>query len=467
MRAPLSLPQLKRNQVPLILAGFLLIIVTSLALFELGDTALAIPATLPILLTILAQPFSGVLLVAATIPIENVLILGSGDTITRTLGLVVFGIWLTHKLMRRDSWKVVLSSRYFWLTLVLLSFAFLSVWWARYPDDIFRPLFSLLQSFALSLMVADVITSWKRLDALLKTLVVATLAAACLTLFQFVFQGILRAGSNISGGLNNTAQVLVTIVPFAFYLIQVHPRGVWRTLGVLYLALAISAVLVTLSRTSILLLGLVLLAELWELLRKQGARGWIIAMAGLAFAIYMLYLPREEITERLQTIGPEIEAILAGGRSGEEFSQRGFYYRVGWEIFLDHPLVGAGYENFRRLYLLYQYKVQGAERFFTDPRSPHSSYIGFLANLGIIGFGVWMAILGSIALQLRNVWRRLMENKNSSEFYALQAVLIAFYLQLGYGLARPIEKEKLVWVLFGLAIALTTLSQQVREQRSE
>lgn len=460
MHLSLSPPGFKRSYVPFILLGILLILATSFALFKLGDGAMAIPLALPLGLAMVVRPFFGLLLLAASIPVESVFVVGSGDTLARVLGIAVFGIWLTYKLMRRESWKAILSSTYFWLMLTLLSFAFLSVWWAKYPEDVFRPLFSLLQSFALSLMVADMIVNWKLLDGLLKTLVLATFLAASLTLFQFIFQGILRAGSNISGGLNNTAQVLVTIVPFAFYLIKAHRRGLWRALGVLYVVFAICAVLVTLSRTSFILMGLVLVAEFWELLRKGEGRSWIFFTLGLVLAIYYLYLPQEDIVERVQTIGPEIEAILAGGSSGEEYSQRGFYYRVGWEIFLDHPILGAGYENFRRLYLVYQYRVEGAQILFTDPRSPHNTYIGFLANLGIVGFGLWMMILGNMALCLNDTWKKLADIKTSLSFFALQAVSIAFYLQVAYGLTRPIEKEKLVWVLFGLTLAITTLSQK-------
>ena len=63
------------------------------------------------------------------------------------------------------------------------------------------------------------------------------------------------------------------------------------------------------------------------------------------------------------------------------------------EIFNDHPVLGVGYENYGQAFLTtYQFEVpqKWVQRVYTTLRSPHSSILGLLAELGLIGTAVWV-----------------------------------------------------------------------------
>src|SRR5690606_6219213 len=112
-----------------------------------------------------------------------------------------------------------------------------------------------------------------------------------------------RAGDNIAGGINYTASFLVTILPFAFYVVRAGVSRLWALLGLLYIPLGIVAVTVTFSRSSYIMLVLALAANAWLLLRSRAGGGWLLLLVSLiAAAVYLT--PQEAINERVQSIPP-------------------------------------------------------------------------------------------------------------------------------------------------------------------
>ena len=162
---------------------------------------------------------------------------------------------------------------------------------------------------------------------------------------------------------------------------------------------------------------------------------------------------------------PYLQSSVAESDTGF-LSSRGYHARVGLAIFQDHPLLGAGYENFGQLFLHdYQFRVPGAERIWSSPRSPHSSYVGFLANLGLLGLTLWLAI---VAIALRNVaivQSILARTRPSRESLFVQALTYSLILQIAYGLSANVHNEKLVWLLLGLSVAVRYLADERTQLR--
>ena len=467
--------QLLRSPSPIIKLALVGLAITMAGLLGLavpakGAEVLAAPIILFAALLFLIRPVLGMLLIAATIPLENLIVFGGEVTATRVLGMGVFGLWLSRKLLRRESWQAVLASPLFIVTISLLGFAVASALWAEYPAEVFDGSLSLFRLFLWGVLVADLANSWDRIAWLVKGLVMFGLGAAILTIQQYLGGSdslALRAGANIAGGINNTALVLVIIIPFAFYLIRAREGQPWRLFGMLYVTLATFAVTVTFSRMSLIMLALLLSAQFWETLRGPGGRGWLILLAGIILVAAVTMIPKSELGERLltrvQTIEPYLSSSLAENDAGL-LSSRGYHIRVGLAIFQDHPLVGAGYDNFGQLFLHdYQFRVDGAHKIWGSPRSPHGSYNGFLADLGLIGLALW---LGVVAIALRNlaIARSIFAStKPSRRFLLVQAVTYGLLLQVAYGFFANVHGEKLVWLLLGLSVAVRYLAiQRVR-----
>src|SRR5690606_28550781 len=162
-----------------------------------------------------AQPLLGIYTVTVTLPVEDLIPGIGGATGAKVLGILVFASWLSRKVIIRDSWRAILSTDFFFVSLVALFWVFASALWAKYRGTTFQGVFTQIQLFALSLLVIDLITSWNRFIWLGKFLVVGGLIAAVAAMDQYFLDGVKRAGDGITGGINHTASTLVTIIPFA------------------------------------------------------------------------------------------------------------------------------------------------------------------------------------------------------------------------------------------------------------
>lgn len=88
---------------------------------------------------------------------------------------------------------------------------------------------------------------------------------------------------------------------------------------------------------------------------------------------------------------------FGGSLSGQRYEE----WRVAWDQFLDHPVLGAGVDNFAGAYL--------AERNdnFHDPRHPHSLPLRLLAGTGLVGTLCFVVGLGAAAVAALGMRRRL------------------------------------------------------------
>lgn len=451
----------------LVAAAVFMASMLGLALPSQGAEVLAVPILLFGGLLLLVHPVFGMLLIAATIPLENLVMFGDEQvTLTRILGTVVFGAWLSRKLLLRESLESVLSTRFFRVTVVLLALALASGLWATYTLDVFSGVYTLFQLFLWSLLVIALANTWDRIEWLAKALVMAGLVTAILTIQQYltgnVFTG--RAGEGIAGGFNNTAQILVTIVPFAFYLIRARLGWQWGLVSALCVILSLFAVALTFSRMGFIMLTLILFVEYWETIRAHTGRGLLVLITGLTLVIAVAVFHKSEVGERLQrraqSIAPYLQESIGQNDTGY-LSARGYHTRVGLAIFQDHPLLGAGYDNYRRLFLsVYQFRVPGSDSIYGSPRSPHGTYVGFLADLGIVGFALWIGVLGIVLRNLHVAWSILSKTRPSKHYLLVRAVTYAFLLQVAYAWYANVHLEKLVWLLLGLSVAVRLLADQ-------
>lgn len=420
---------------------------------------------LPVLvgaLLVLSKPVLGMLLVTAGIPLQNLVVFGGEWTGLMFLGAFVAGAWLLGKLVRRDSWQPLVSTTLFKATISLLLLALASTLWAEYPFEAFSGLLQLVRLLVWGLLVMDLASSWDRIDWLAKLLTLGAVVASILTIQQFFVGGLRRAGEEIAGGPNGTAAILVTILPFAFYLIRSQGSRLWRLFGSLCVILASLAVLVTFSRSSYLLLPLAVLAHYWEAIRGRGGRGWLILMVGVAVIVAMTVIPLDLIRERAQTILPYVRSTLVGSDETSEVSPRGYAWRAGLALFQDHPILGAGYANYRFLVKRYGFVVPSyAYPYGLGPAgSPHSSYVGIMAELGVIGLALWIGVLGIALRNLAVSWSTLARTKPSTQFLLVQAVTYSFLLEIAYGWAIIIHQEKLCWLLLGLSVVIRRLADR-------
>jgi hypothetical protein len=415
-------------------------------------------------LAILRWPFAGLVMLVGSLAVENLFVVhgaGGAATGSRLLGMFVFGAWILGKLLRKESVVPLMKSALFVTALLLFAFALASTLWARIPHAALSGAIQLAQHIALGIVTFDLARSWKRVDVLVKALVVGAIVAALLTIHQSVWGGARRGGDNIAGGINETAIVLVTILPFAFYLLRSRATIFWRILGIAYIGIGVTATILTYSRMNLLVLPVILVLLSFHTLLGRRGRGPILVAAAVSIGVGLYAIPTDRLQKRVDTIVPYLEGTVGGEDSGViEPSARGYHLRVGIAIARDKPVIGAGYRNYGYLFRdEYQFVVPGAGGVRRSVRSPHSSYVGMLADLGGVGFFLWIAVLfGAGLIPAAKAWRCSIQDPGSMPHLLSHTLTYALGLHVfAYGFYAPNDREKILWILLGLAAAAWSL----------
>jgi hypothetical protein len=448
----------------IVVGGLLLALLSGLLVAYYGVLGLFALLGLLFAVVVLRWPFVGLLVLAVSITLNNLFVIqgdGGVATANRFLGMLVFGAWMVGKLLRRESVVPLLTSTLTVTATLLFGFALASTLWARWPQLALSGAIQLTQFIVLALLTFDLARSWERVDLLIKALVLGATFAALLTIEQGVVGGARRAGEGIAGDLNQTASILVTIMPAAFYLLRSQNSAPWKLLGITYVAAAVPATILTYSRMNLLVLPVLLTLLTFHTLLGRRGRVTILAGAVVTIAAALYAVPTDRLEDRLVTIVPYLQGTVATDHGGIiEPSERGYHLVLGLAIWRDQPWIGAGFRNYGPLFRdEYQFVVPGTARVYYSPRSPHSTHVGMLANLGGIGFALWMALLlGAGLIPAIRTWRHTASRPDGIPYLASQAITYAVGLQIfAYGLYADIDLGKLLWILLGLASAAWTL----------
>jgi|GEM_PF-2529934 len=122
-----------------------------------------------------------------------------------------------------------------------------------------------------------------------------------------------------------------------------------------------------------------------------------LPVAGLALAVVVgvVTLTSPSLTSKFQRVDfGSVEGIL-GARTD--------FWELGWAMFLDRPVLGAGWRNFGRVdaaTLGFDFQPGTA---IAEADHAHNQYLNVLAEGGVLGFAAYVAVLGVAALAL---WRR-------------------------------------------------------------
>lgn len=413
------------------------------------------------------RPFIGVLLLVATIPVENLAMATEEVTIARLLGMGVVAGWVAHKIIRRESFAPLLRSGLLIIGGAFILMIALSVLWARDPALAMGGTKQGIRLLGMGVLLLDVLDSWERLERVVQVLVLMGLVAALVTVEQYFWGGARRAGGQVAGGINTTATLLLTCLPLAFYLFRSRSRIWWRLVGAAFFVASVIAIVVTFSRMNLLLLPPLLLLLYWDTLRGRRGTGWIVVLTSVGVLVGASAVPWDRVTDRMETVVPYLEGAVEGDA---QESDRGYHLRVGLAIARDHPFVGVGYNNYGYEFLHnYQYTVEGGNRLYGTIRSPHSSHIGIVADLGIIGLAIWLALLAVAAFKGLQAWRRTRRESSrfSDRHFLVQGLLYAFLLQaVPYGLYLPVQQQKIFWALLPTVFVLERLSRRQDSART-
>jgi O-antigen ligase len=211
------------------------------------------------------------------------------------------------------------------------------------------------------------------------------------------------------------------------------------------------ALLLTLSRGGLVGLGCALLAAI-----ACGGR-WRPIAAGAAVTIALLTVGYFTLVatpvERQRVM--EVE----GGTGRTDI------WTVGMRMVRAHPVAGVGLGNFQTSsvhYLLEPGAIKRSEFIVDEPKVAHNTFLELLAELGAVGFALFLAI---IAFSMSAAWRaaRAFAARGDHRMELLaRGVLVSLVGILAADFFISANFQKQLWLLLGMCPALLVLARRAR-----
>ena len=311
------------------------------------------------------------------LPVEDFLfqdIIGSGSRI-------VFGMIFFDYLARRGlpSFKYISKYSVYYCIIILISLT-----WSTYPDfnGVFRIFILLFSSTIFAVLYKeDESTIFKFLAGFMLSSCYLSVKA----LSEFNVIGLVARVTVEEMNNNSLANsIAVTSLFMVFIISNKRTKKIYLPLFFTSLLINLGALIATGSRGAMLSFSICLLFYLRRLWSKNVLIG---------FGLFFVALSFSKVSEKIE---PLVELITARAEKGQDDhgGNRIPIWKAGITMFVEQPLTGVGFRNFRFLSPSYAEKSSLLARdeydnFFAqtaDTHPAHNNYLDTLCELGIIGF---------------------------------------------------------------------------------
>jgi O-antigen ligase len=307
-------------------------------------------------------------------------------------------------------------------------------------------------------VIAIIVPGRRELRWLLAALVLGSVAVSITSLSGYGWMAETEQGTRaggLGGNVNELAFNLLVALPIAFGFV-IGVRSFWMRVGaVIALAILLSTVAVSLSRSAYLA---ALVMWLFGIIRFRRVDLLKYAIPGaIVFGVGIAFLP-DPVAERIATLDSK-EA------RGEDASVRTRVVtnRNGLEAFVRNPLVGVGMRNFMN----WERREIRSEK---GGHVIHNAYLSTAAELGLIGFVPLILIIGLTWNEFGLAWRSARLSYNQSDPQLREYRVMGLLLQVSFlgtlvgGLFHPSLEYKAFWLLFGLSPPfLALVRSRIRE----
>ena len=269
--------------------------------------------------------------------------------------------------------------------------------------------------------------------------------------------GIVKKGKGIGGFLddeNDFCMTLNMIIPFPFFL-AMHYSGKKRLYYIGLTLLFLFVIILTQSRGGFV--GLVATClYCWLRTKNKLVTGAMLA----AFALFAILMAPP-------TYWKEVRSITEEGASRGTGEERVYTWRIGWAMFLSHPVIGVGQGNFPWVFEKFEQRVskEGYHGRSVAGRAAHSIYFTMLPELGIVGTSLILLMILGVHGDIRKVKRGLygakprapnpLENRHYAMALALEGALVSYLVS---GAFISVLYYPNFWVLMGFAVSLRKIA---------
>jgi O-antigen ligase len=383
-------------------------------------------------------------------------------SLTKVGGALLAASWLATLAARGGTRRVLLADAP-WLTAILVAFlawSGLSAIWAESPAEAVGSTLRFALNALLVPIVYFAVRDRRHVTWVFAVFVVGTLLSVAWGVATEPTAGSAAAaqtgrlvGARVEA--NALATLLLVAVVFAGALALAAPRRVAaaRPIALAAAVIGLTAFFATFSRAGIVALATVLIVGVFYAGRW---RSGLVALMLVAVLVGTAYVSASG--------SGAVDRLTSANTSG-----RGDLWTVGWRMVTANPIAGVGSGNYTTVearYLIYPGTVERDDLILDKPLVAHNIYLHVLAEMGVVGLALFMAILLiclSSAARAVGMFRRRGERSLEVLARALVVALVGI-LVADFFVSEQYSKQ--LWLLLAMGPALLAIAREGRGQRA-
>ncbi|MFN3326201.1 MAG: O-antigen ligase family protein [Bryobacteraceae bacterium] len=362
-------------------------------------------------------------------------------TISRVLGMLAVTAGALAAIQRRS---VRAPNLAFIAATLFTGWTALTWCWSIAPPATAARAATFAQLLVMAWLIWDLCRTRAQQDGLLRAYVAGAVVSSLYTLSRFLQgeQTYYRRYATAGFDPNDLGLTVALSIPFGLYL-ALRSRGPAQWLYRLAAACAIGAVLLTASRSALIVTFLAFGFAVWTW-RQSGLAQKLSTAALLAVLLLgLVRLAPAPSRQRLATLPTEI--------TQGTLHKRTTIWKSGLKALKQHPVLGTGVGTY----------PEAVRPWLGTPQIPgheyvaHNAFLSVLVESGLIGFSLFAALLGILAVY---IWIMPMPER------ALWATTLAMW---AVGVSTLTwEHRKPGWLIFALIMAAWARSFEPREKQS-
>jgi O-antigen ligase len=332
------------------------------------------------------------LILIFTIPWEGAFHLPGLGTTATVMGIIVGACWLFMIVVAGQMRRPVL---FLFAVAGFVTWVALTTFWSPDPVESLGSVYLWLQTLLFVYILWDLYRTKAALLAGLQAYVLGAYTAVGGAILNYVQSNAFYTNEE-RYSLGNTNPdgygfILALGIPVACYLAaSPETPKIFRFINYGYLPVAFIGVALSGTRTASVAAAIGLLYGLSTLTKlKVHTRVAVVVLLGASLFFVLPIVQPLSSFQRLGSTGTEITEGDLNGRTGQ--------WEQGLRAFMEHPVLGVGTDMYRTVNTL--------------NKVAHNSYLSVLVEEGLIGFTIFLAILGIVTLQVlrlpkwdRNFW---------------------------------------------------------------
>jgi hypothetical protein len=262
-----------------------------------------------------------------------------------------------------------------------------------------------------------------------------------------------RSGGPVNAS-NEYAGILIVLLPLAVMRFRTEKSRALQALAVLAAGLIFAALLLTLSRGT--LLAVVAVVILMTVAGLVKVRQLLIAVGAAALLIAVF---QPSVITRMLTLG-RINSLFSGQDESGKTPDSSVVLRyeldvAAWRVFLDHPLFGVGPSQFATYYSI-EYVSRVGLQPLQKGYQAHNLYFQALAETGLVGFTCFVSIMATIMWGLWKARGRVARHQSELALTAAGFFFSLTALSL-FSIFSHLIDQRYFWLLFALSSAATRI----------